>query len=103
MVFEQVMANQDLVAKPEKQDLQGFVPSDLPMSPVAAKEMMEQYQQLMAAILVPWDQRVFKDGRLIKDSDYQRYRIQVTDEKGNKVWVEIDYQQNLRRSRSVRY
>ncbi len=74
----------------EKKDLRGFEPTDLPMSPIAAKEMMEQYQQLMAAILVPWDQRVFKDGKLVKDSDYQRFSTKVADETGRQIMVMVD-------------
>lgn len=90
MLVSTKMENNKEIQVNEKKDLRGFDPTDLPMSPIAAKEMMEQYQQLMAAILVPWDQRIFKDGKLTKDSDYQRFSTKVADETGRQVTVTVD-------------
>jgi len=44
-----------------------------------AKKAMEAYQQLCAAILIPWEKRIVKDGVVKQESDYQRIRVRVRD------------------------
>jgi len=70
-----------------------IVVSGLPVLDVeAAKNAMVIYQQLCAAVLVPWGSREFEqteDGRVIKvESDYQRIRTKVKNEEGKdeQVW-----------------
>lgn len=44
-----------------------------------AKKAMEAYQHLCAAILIPWEKRIVKDGVVKQESDYQRIRVRVRD------------------------
>ncbi len=45
------------------------------VSPEAAKKAMEAYQQLCAAVLIPWDKRKVKNGVIVQESDYQRITV----------------------------
>jgi len=42
-----------------------------------AKKAMEAYQQLCAAILIPWEKRIVENGVVRQESDYQRIRVRV--------------------------
>jgi len=44
-----------------------------------AKKAMEAYQQLCAAILIPWEKRIVEKGVGKQESDYQRIRVRVRD------------------------
>ena len=44
-----------------------------------AKKAMEAYQRLCAAVLIPWEKRIVKDGVVKQESDYQRIRARVRD------------------------
>ena len=65
--------------------------TDMPMSIEDAKNLMDSYQKLCAALLVPWEARIIKDGVLVKDSDYQRIKVKTKDEKGLDIWIERDF------------
>lgn len=65
--------------------------ADMPMSINDAKNLMESYQKLCAALLVPWEDRIIKNGVLVKDSDYQRIKVKIKDEKGLDIWIERDF------------
>jgi len=66
----------------EKSDAGLPVVVDQPLPIVTAedaKKAMEAYQQLCAAILIPWEKRIVKDGVVRQESDYQRIRVRVRD------------------------
>ena len=49
-----------------------------------AKKAMEAYQQLCAAVLIPWDRRKVENGVIVQESDYQR--IPVRRKEGSR-WI----------------
>jgi len=62
------------------------------VSPEEASEAMLAYQQLCASVLIPWEQRIIRDGVVVQESDYQRIRIKATDpETGKEIYVYKDF------------
>jgi hypothetical protein len=85
------LSSEKVIKEYESPSKMGLMPSDLPMTVEGAKEMMEQYQRLCAALLVPWRDRVIKDGVLVKDSDYQRIKVKIKNDRSEDVWVDKDF------------
>lgn len=68
-----------VIAKSDS-DLPVVVEQPLPIVTAEdAKKAMEAYQQLCAAILIPWEKRIVKDSVVRQESDYQRIRVRVRD------------------------
>jgi len=45
------------------------------VSPENAEKAMQAYQELCAAVLIPWDKRIVKNGVIVQESDYQRIPV----------------------------
>jgi len=61
-------------------------------TPEEASAAMQAYQQLCAAVLIPWERRIVKDGVVKQESDYQRIRVKLRDpETGNDEYVFKDF------------
>jgi len=68
-----------VIAKSDS-DLPVVVEQPLPIVTAEdAKKAMEAYQQLCAAILIPWEKRIVEKGVVRQESDYQRIKVRVRD------------------------
>lgn len=66
--------------KPEPAGLPVVVEQPLPIVTAEdAKRAMEAYQQLCAAVLIPWEKKIVEKGIVKQESDYQRIRVRVRD------------------------